>query len=121
MFGSFFDFNRDGESDAFEVALGLSIVLGPDDNNDTGDCFDDEEGDDLLGVASHEDLEDELEALEDQLSDLQEILSDLEDEEPDDCTSAAYDRWGRRRDRLEEQIAELENQISEVEDQMEEY
>lgn len=116
MFGSFFDFNRDGKADAFGVALGLSIVLGSDDDNDSADCFDDKKDDELLDATSHEDLEKELEAIEDQLSDLQEKLSNLENEEPDDCTSAAYDHWDRRKDRLEEQISELEDQISEVEE-----
>lgn len=118
MFGGIFDFNHDGETDAFEMALGISIAFGSDEEGHGDDCFEDEDDDELLSDASREDLEEELDALEDQLSELQEKLSNLEEEEPDDCTSAAYDRWERRRDRLEEQISELEDQISEVEDQM---
>lgn len=120
MFGGIFDFNRDGETDAFELAVGFNIVFGSEEAGED-DLFEDKEDDELLDGVSREDLEEELEALEDQLSDLQEKLSDLEDEEPDDCTSAAYDRWERRKNRLEEQISELEDQISEVEEQMEQY
>ena len=43
----------------------------------------------------------------------------MEDKEPEDCTSAAYARWERRKERLEGLIAELESQISDVEDKME--
>ena len=63
MFGSFFDFNRDGESDAFEVALGLGIVLASNTDNDSDDCFDDEEDDDLLDATNPEYPEAELVAL----------------------------------------------------------
>ena len=121
MFGDIFDFDHDGETDAFEMALGFSIVFGSDEEKSKEDLFADEEDDDSLDEAHHEDLEAELGTLEDQLPDLQEKLSDLEDDEPDDCTSAAYYRWERRRDRLEEQISEIENQISEVEDQLDDY
>ena len=40
MFGGLFDFNRDGESDAFEVALGLSLVLGDEDERDSDELDD---------------------------------------------------------------------------------
>jgi len=105
MFGGLFDFNHDGETDAFEHALGVSIVLSL--------------GEDAEEDAALEALEDELDELEDELSDLEDKLSDLEDKEPDDCTSDAYARWERRKERLEAQIAELECQISDVEDTME--
>lgn len=121
MFGGIFDFNRDGKTDTFEMALGLSIAFNEDDGVSDTDDYSDEEDGGLLSDACSDDLEDELDALEEQLSELQDKLSDLEDNEPDDCTTAAYDRWERRKDLLEEQISELEDQISEIEDQMEEY
>ena len=111
MFGGLFDFNRDGETDAFEHALGVSIVISIGEDASTDDDSDDED-------VNVEALEDELDELEDELSDLEDKLSDLEDKEPDDCTSDAYARWERRKERLEEQIAELEQQISDIEDQI---
>lgn len=107
MFGGLFDFNHDGETDAFEHALGVSIVLSLGEEG--------EEDED----AALEALEDELDELEDELSDIEDKLSDLEDKEPDDCTSDAYARWERRKERLKAQITELESQISDVEDKME--
>ena len=121
MFGDIFDFNRDGKTVSFEMALGLSIAFNEDDEVSDTDNYSDEEDGDLLSDSCSDALEDELDALEEQLYELQEKLSDLEDNEPDDCTSAAYERWERRKDLLEEQISELEDQISEIEDQMEEY
>lgn len=114
MFGGLFDFNHDGETDAFEHALGVSIVISMGEDASTDNENDDEDG------VSVEALEDELDELEDELSDLEDKLSDLEDKEPEDCTSEAYARWERRKERLEEQIVELEQQISDVEDQIEE-
>lgn len=111
MFGGLFDFNHDGETDAFEHTLGVSIVISMGEDATTDDENDDED-------VSVEALEDELDELEDELSDLEDKLSDLEDKEPDDCTSDAYARWERRKERLEEQIAELEQQISDIEDQI---
>ena len=114
MFGGLFDFNHDGETDAFEHAVGVSIVLslGEDAENDS----DDEDTEDESAIEA---LEDELDGLEDELSDLEDKLSDLEDKEPEDNESAAYGRWVRRKERLEALIAEVEEQISSIEDQME--
>ena len=111
MFGGLFDFNHDGETDAFEHALGVSIVLSLGEEA--------EEDEDVEADAALEALEDELDEFEDELSDLEDKLSNLEDKEPDDCTSDAYARWERRKERLEAQITELESQISDVEDKME--
>ena len=114
MFGGLFDFNHDGETDAFEHAVGVSIVLslGEDAENDS----DDEDIDDESAIEA---LEDELDGLEDELSDLEDKLSDLEDKEPEDSESSAYGRWERRKECLESLIAEVEEQISSVEDQIE--
>ena len=51
---------------------------------------------------------------------MEDKLSDLEDQEPEDCTSDAYDRWERRKEQLEEQISEIEDQISEISDKIDE-
>ena len=72
MFGGLFDFNRDGETDAFEHALGVSIVISIGEDASTDDDSDDED-------VNVEALEDELDELEDELSDLEDKLSDLED------------------------------------------
>lgn len=39
--GNIFDFNRDGKTDAFELALSLELILG-DDADDADSCEDDE-------------------------------------------------------------------------------
>ena len=109
MFG-LFDFNRDGETDATELALGISIAITIGGENESVE----EETGDL------KDLEAELEELEETLSELEDKLSDLEDQEPEDCTSDAYGRWERRKEQLEEQISEIEDQISEVSDKIDE-
>ena len=114
LVGGLFDFNHDGETDAFEHAVGVSIVLSLGEEAETDS--DDEDADDETALEA---LEEELDSLEDELSDLEDKLSDLEDKEPEDCTSAAYARWERRKERLEGLIAELESQISDVEDKME--
>ena len=114
MFGGLFDFNHDGETDAFEHAVGVSIVLslGEDAENDS----DDEDTDDESAIEA---LEDELDGLEDELSDLEDKLSDLEDKEPQHHASAAYGRSERRNAPLVALIAEVEEQISSIEDQIE--
>ena len=114
MFGGLCDFNHDGETDAFEHAVGVSIVLSLGEDAETDS--DDEDTEDESAIEA---LEDELDGLEDELSDLEDKLSDLEDKEPEDNGSAAYGRWERRKEHLEALIAEVEEQISSVEDQIE--
>ena len=46
MFGDIFDFDHDGETDAFEMALGFSIVFGSDEEKSKEDLFADEKDDD---------------------------------------------------------------------------
>lgn len=43
MFGGIFDFNRDGDTDAFELALGFSIVFGAEEESSENDAFEDED------------------------------------------------------------------------------
>jgi predicted nucleic acid-binding Zn-ribbon protein len=119
MFKGIFDLDRDGNTDSFEIAFGLSIVFNEDNDERDADDFDDEEDSDLSSEYCNDYLEEKLEALEEQLSELEEKLSDLEYDEPEDFTSAAYERWERHKDLLEEEISEIEDQISEIEDQME--
>ena len=81
MFGGLFDFNHDGETDAFEHALGVSSVLSigeeaQTDSNDEAAC-DETDPDDP----------------EAELSDLEDKLLNLGYKEPDDCTSAADLNW----------------------------
>ena len=124
MFGSIFDFNRDGKTDAFEIALGLSIAFSdehksekPDEECDSDfDFFDDEEDDDDSSEINTDILEDECNDLEFQLSEWRDKLFALEMDEPDDCMSDAHDRWERRKNLMEELISEIESQISEIED-----
>lgn len=122
MFGGIFDFDMDGKIDACELALGLSILFADEttleavDEDTDFDFFDDEAEDDFSPERNISNLEWERGALEYRLSELQDNLFDLADEEPDDDTSAAYDRWERRKNRLEEQIYELEDKIAEMGD-----
>lgn len=108
MFGNFFDLNGDGRTDAFELALGGSALFALAEELDGDDAFEDE--DDAVDAAR----ENELAALEEQLSELEDKLADLESDEPDDCSSAAYERWECRVERLREQREALEERIAEA-------
>ena len=46
MFGGIFDFNRDGETDAFELAVGFNIAFGSEEESSEDDPYEDEEDDD---------------------------------------------------------------------------
>ena len=114
LFGDLFDFDGDGTTDAFEAALGLSIVLsiGEDEGEKTTAEDDDfnELDEDLLETGAEK-----LESLREELSELEEQLLELECREPDDILSARYERWESRKEQLEEQISDLNDEISDLE------
>lgn len=111
LFGGLFDFNRDGKTDIFETALGLSII-------DQAACEEEEarrreaEADDfLLDIDIDEDLPEDGQSLQDRLDELRDRLADLELEEPEDMFSEEYSAWEEAHEHLEERISELEDQI----------
>ena len=114
LFGDLFDFDGDGTTDAFEAALGLSIVIsiGEDEEDKTAAEDDDfNELDEDLFVSGVK----KLKSLREELSELEEQLMDMECREPDDILSARYERWESRKEQLEEQISDLNDEISDLE------
>lgn len=107
LFGDLFDFDGNGRTDAFEEALGLSIILSAGEEEARLESIDEDDIDE-------EGIE-QLESLREELSELEEQLSDLESREPDDILSARYDRWEARKEQLEEQISDLNDEISDLE------
>ena len=111
LFGDLFDFDGDGTTDAFETALGLSIVFSSgEDEKENTTVEDDDFNEDLFesGVKK-------LKSLREELSELEEQLMELECREPDDVLSARYERWESRKEQIEEQISDLNDEISDLE------
>ena len=98
LFGDLFDFDGDGTTDAFETALGLSIVFS----------IGEEEKENTTAV-------EKLESLREELSELENQLMELECREPDDIFTARYERWESRKEQLEEQLSDLNDEISDLE------
>ena len=114
---------HNGNTDAFEMGLGLSLILsiGEDDKASTVDeddsNFDDIDDDDFA-ESNEDECEsgiEKLESLREELSELEEQLVDLECSEPDDILSARYERWESRKEQLEEQISDINDEIFDLE------
>ena len=109
MFSGIFDFDRDGTTDAFELAHGFSILeetendsewVSPDTDDDE-DSFDEDEAlfeEEEDREANRDRLERELSGLRSELNELECFLLTVESSSPDDCLSDSYDRWETRRD-----------------------
>ena len=114
LFGDLFDFDGDGATDAFETALGLSIVLSIGEDEKENTTVEDDDFNEL-----DEDLFEsgvkKLKSLREELSELVAQLMDIERREPDDILSARYERWESRKEQLEEQISDLNDEISDLE------
>ena len=114
LFGDLFDFDGDDTIDAFETALGLSIVFSIGENEKQNTTAEDDDfnelDEDLLEKGAEK-----LESLREELSELEEQLMDMECREPDDVLSARYERWVSRKEQLEEQISDLNDEISDLE------
>ena len=114
LFGNLFDFDGNGTVDAFEAALGLSIVfsIGEDEKeNKTAEDDDFNELDEDLFESGVE----KLGSLRGELFELEERLMDMECHEPNDILSDRYERWESRKEQLEEQISDLNDEISDLE------
>ena len=110
LFGGLFDFNRDGKTDIFETALGLSIIDQA--AREEAARRQEAEADDfLLDIDIDEDLPEDGQSLQDRLDELRDRLADLELEEPEDMFSEEYSAWEEAHENLEERISELEDQI----------
>ena len=114
LFGDLFDFDGDGTTDAFETALGLSIVFSSGEDEKENTTVEDDDFNEL-----DEDLFEsgvkKLKSLREELSELEEQLMELECREPDDVLSARYERWESRKEQHEEQISDLNDEISDLE------
>lgn len=104
LFGGLFDFNRDGKTDIFETALGLSIIDQAAREEEEARRREAEADDFLLDIDIDEDLPEDGQSLQDR-------LADLELEEPEDMFSEEYSAWEEAHEHLEERISELEDQI----------
>lgn len=111
LFGGLFDFNRDGKTDIFETALGLSIIDQAAREEEEARCLEAEADDFLLDIDIDEDLPEDGQSLQDRLDELRDRLADLELEEPEDMFSEEYSAWEEAHEHLEERISELEDQI----------
>ena len=111
LFGGLFDFNRDGKTDIFETALGLSIIDQTAREEEEARRRAAEADDFLLDIDIDEDLPEDGQSLQDRLDELRDRLADLELEEPDDMFSEEYFAWEEAHEHLEERISELEDQI----------
>lgn len=110
LFGGLFDFNRDGKTDIFETALGLSIIDQAA-REEEARRQEAEADDFLLDIDIDEDLPEDGQSLQDRLDELRDRLADLELEEPEDMFSEEYSAWEEAHEHLEERISELEDQI----------
>ena len=106
-----FDFNRDGKTDIFETALGLSIIDQAAREEEEARRREAEADDFLLDIDIDEDLPEDGQSLQDRLDELRDRLADLELEEPEDMFSEEYSAWEEAHEHLEERISELEDQI----------
>ena len=111
LFGGLFDFNRDGKTDIFETALGLSIIDQAAREEGEARRRAAEADDFLLDIDIDEDLPEDGQSLQDRLDELRDRLADLELEEPDDMFSEEYFAWEEAHEHLAERISELEDQI----------
>ena len=111
LFGGLFDFNRDGKTDIFETALGLSIIDQAAREEEEVRRREAEADDFLLDIDIDEDLPEDGQSLQDRLDELRDRLADLELEEPEDMFSEEYSAWEEAHEHLEERISELEDQI----------
>ena len=111
LFGGLFDFNRDGKTDIFETALGLSIIDQAAREEEEARRRAAEADDFLLDIDIDEDLPEDGQSLQDRLDELRDRLADLELEEPEDMFSEEYFAWEEAHEHLEERISELEDQI----------
>lgn len=111
LFGGLFDFNRDGQTDVFETALGLSMIDQATREEEEARCREAEADDFLLDIDIDEDLPEDGQSLQDRLDELRDRLADLELEEPEDMFSEEYSAWEEAHEHLEERISELEDQI----------
>lgn len=111
LFGGLFDFNRDGKTDIFETALGLSIIDQAAREEEEARRQEAEADDFLLDIDIDEDLPEDGQSLQDRLDELRDRLADLELEEPEDMFSEEYSAWEEAHENLEERISELEDQI----------
>ena len=114
LFGDLFDFDGDGTTDAFETALGLSIVLSICEDEKENTTVEDDDFNELDEDLFESGVE-KLESLREELSELEEQLMELECREPDDVLSARYERWESRKEQIEEQISDLNDEISDLE------
>ena len=114
LFGNLFDFDGNGTVDAFETALGLSIVFSGG-KNETENTTAEYNGFNVLDEVLFESSVEKLGSLRGELFELEERLMDMEFREPDDVLSARYERWESRKEQLEEQISDLNDEISELE------
>ena len=111
LFGGLFDFNRDGKTDIFETALGLSIIDQAAREGEEARRRAAEADDFLLDIDIDEDLPEDGQSLQDRLDEPRDRLADLELEEPEDMFSEEYFAWEEAHEHLEERISELEDQI----------
>ena len=114
LFGNLFDFDGNGTVDAFEAALGLSILFSGGKNeteNLTAEC----NGFNVLNEDFFESSVENLGSLRGELFELEERLMDMECQEPNDILSDRYERWESRKEQLEEQISYLNDEISDFE------
>lgn len=110
LFGGLFDFNRDGKTDIFETALGLSIIDQAAREEEEA-CRRKAESNEFLNIIIGGELPGNGQNLQERLDELRDRLSDLEFEEPADMFSEEYFAWEEAHEHLEEQISELEEQI----------
>ena len=91
MFG-LFDFNRDGETDAAELALGVSIAI-------------------TIGGVNESEEEDTV-----ALEDLEAELEELDAREPKRMGSEAYEAWADEHEELEDAMDEVRELLDEMGD-----
>ena len=111
LFCGLFDFNRDGQTDVFETALGLSMIDQATREEEEARHQEAETDNFLLDIDIDEGLPEDGQSLQDRLDELRDRLADLELEEPEDMFSKEYFTWEEAHERLEERITELEDQI----------
>ena len=83
LFGGLFEFNRDGKTDIFETALGLSMIDQAT-REEEARRREAEANDIHLNIVIDEDLPVDGQSLQDRLDELKDRLANLELEEPED-------------------------------------
>lgn len=121
MFGSIFDWNRDGKTDVFEAALGLQLLHDLEEQEAAAAAA---EGVLYEGLDTLQNQLDELETLRDELQGeldrLQGTQIELELNTPSDVLSRAYTRWERHEELVQELTCEAEEELSQLDDQISE-